>query len=89
MSDAELERFGGTVESLVGGTVAAVFGVPIAHEDDPERAVRAALACRDVVTDAGRRPHRELHYEVRIGDRYGRGSGRRRRRTVMGEAEHG
>jgi DNA-binding SARP family transcriptional activator/class 3 adenylate cyclase len=40
---AELERFGGTVERLAGTVVLAVFGAPIAHEDDPERAVRAAL----------------------------------------------
>src|SRR5215216_6281398 len=43
----ELERFGGTVEKFVGDAVVAVFGAPTAHEDDPARAVRAALAIRD------------------------------------------
>jgi DNA-binding SARP family transcriptional activator/class 3 adenylate cyclase len=41
----EIGRFGGTVESVVGDTLMTVFGAPV-HEDDPERAVRAALALR-------------------------------------------
>ncbi len=50
---AELERFGGTVEKFIGDAVVAVFGAPVAHEDDPERAVRAALAIRDGATEGG------------------------------------
>ena len=44
---AELERHGGTVEKFVGDAVMGVFGAPIAHGDDSERAVRAAFAVRD------------------------------------------
>src|SRR5687768_12132800 len=45
----ELERHGGTVEKFIGDAVVALFGAPTAHEDDPERAVRAALAIRDTI----------------------------------------
>ncbi len=56
-----LESFGGTVEKFIGDAVMAVFGAPIAHEDDPERAVRAGLAIREAIADLGD----DLH--VRIG----------------------
>jgi class 3 adenylate cyclase len=47
----EIERHGGTVEKFIGDAVMAVFGAPVAHEDDPERAVRAALAIRDALSN--------------------------------------
>ncbi|HZA82336.1 MAG TPA: BTAD domain-containing putative transcriptional regulator, partial [Actinomycetes bacterium] len=46
---AEIESFGGTVEHAIGGITMATFGVPQTREDDPERAVRAALAIRDAL----------------------------------------
>jgi predicted ATPase/class 3 adenylate cyclase len=51
---SELERHGGTVEKFIGDAVMAVFGAPVAHEDDPERAVRAALAIREAISEEGR-----------------------------------
>ena len=50
----ELEHFGGTVEKFIGDAVMALFGAPLAHEDDPERAVRAAFAIRDWVREEER-----------------------------------
>src|SRR4051794_29236669 len=48
-----LERHGGTVEKFVGDAVMAVFGVPVAHEDDALRAVRAAWEMRSAVPELG------------------------------------
>jgi class 3 adenylate cyclase/tetratricopeptide (TPR) repeat protein len=45
--NTEVERYGGTTEKFAGDAVLAVFGIPQAHEDDAERAVRTALAVRD------------------------------------------
>ncbi len=48
-----IERYGGTVEKFIGDAVMAVWGAPIAREDDPERAVRAALDLLDAVRALG------------------------------------
>jgi class 3 adenylate cyclase len=47
----EIEHFGGTVEKFIGDAVMAVFGAPVAHEDDAERAVRAALRILEAIDD--------------------------------------
>jgi DNA-binding SARP family transcriptional activator len=49
----QVGRYGGAIHTAIGGTVLAVFGLPRAREDDPERAVRAALAACHEVAAAG------------------------------------
>ena len=56
---AIVERHGGTVEKFIGDAVMAVFGVPVVHEDDALRAVRAAVEMRDAFP--------ELRLQGRIG----------------------
>jgi class 3 adenylate cyclase/tetratricopeptide (TPR) repeat protein len=64
---SEIERFGGTVEKFIGDAVMAVFGAPLAHEDDPERAVRAALAVRDAVQELNDgNPALDLHVRIAV-----------------------
>ena len=51
----EVLRHGGTVEKFIGDAVVGVFGAPIAHEDDPVRAVRAALAMQSKLPELNER----------------------------------
>ena len=46
-----VEQFGGKVQALMGDGIAVYFGVPVAHEDDPERAARGALRILEVVAE--------------------------------------
>lgn len=66
---AVLERHGGTVEGAIGDAILATFGVPLAHEDDALRAVRAAAAMRSALAavgdDLGR--DRDVRIELRVG----------------------
>ena len=50
-----VERYGGFVEKFVGDALMAVFGAPLAHEDDPQRAVRTALDMHEAVHALGQR----------------------------------
>jgi class 3 adenylate cyclase/tetratricopeptide (TPR) repeat protein len=63
---AELERHGGTFEKFSGDAVLALFGSPKAHEDDPERAVRAALGVRGAIAELNAEDE-WLDLHIRIG----------------------
>lgn len=58
----DIDAFGGRVDKIVGDAIVALFGAPLAHEDDAERAVRAALRMQDTLA----RTSAELGVEVRM-----------------------
>jgi predicted ATPase len=61
-----IESHGGTVEKFVGDAVMAVFGAPMAHEDDAERAVRAGLRILEAIEELNRGDDK-LQLQVRVG----------------------
>ena len=62
----EIERYGGTVEKFIGDAVMAVFGAPVAHEDDAERAVRAGLRIVEAIEELNEQEP-GLQLQVRVG----------------------
>jgi class 3 adenylate cyclase/tetratricopeptide (TPR) repeat protein len=70
----EVDRYGGLLEKFMGDAVLAVFGVPRAHEDDPERAVRAAIEMQAVISELNRgfaaegKPELAMRIGVEAGD---------------------
>ena len=62
----ELELVGGSVEKFIGDAIVGLFGAPLAHEDDPERAVRAAFAIHERLAELNAADP-SLGLEVRIG----------------------
>jgi class 3 adenylate cyclase/tetratricopeptide (TPR) repeat protein len=79
---AQVEVHGGSVEETVGGRTVALFGIPRTREDDPERAVRAALAVRDALAGDAGAPVR-VQAAVATGEALVR-SGRGRQRALGG-----
>ena len=70
---AVIRRHGGTVEKYIGDAIMAVFGVPILHEDDALRAVRAAVEMRDTLAILNR--ELEAGWGVRLAHRIGVNTG--------------
>ena len=76
-----IERHGGTVEKFIGDAVMAVFGIPVVHEDDALRAVRAAADMRSALVELNEELERD--WGVRIESRIGVNTGE----VVAGEGE--
>ena len=66
MARSQIELHGGLVEKFIGDAVVGVFGVPVAHGDDPERAVRAALRIAEEATELRALAIRPLRLRVGI-----------------------
>src|SRR5256885_1686216 len=86
-------RYGGTVARLMGDGVLVFFGAPVAHEDDPERAVRCGLDMVREIAGLGTDPHgHDVPLQVRVGINTGPvvvgmvGSDIAREYTAMGAA---
>jgi|APCry1669189070_1035195.scaffolds.fasta_scaffold00017_10 class 3 adenylate cyclase/tetratricopeptide (TPR) repeat protein len=91
---AVVDRYEGTIDKFTGDGLMALFGVPVAHEDDPERAVRAALEMQQVLAPLRARLAKErgATFQVRIGLNSGPliagmiGGERHGEYTVLGDA---
>src|SRR3954451_4882555 len=65
----EVVRFGGQVDKYIGDNVMAIFGARVSHEDDSERAVRAALAMQATMGEINTQPERDwevVSFELRV-----------------------
>ena len=62
----DITAFGGRVDKVVGDGIVALFGAPVAHEDDAERAVRAALRMQESVSQFDEEPSAEIRMRIGI-----------------------
>src|SRR5213079_1532665 len=63
----EVERYGGTVDKYIGDNVMALFGAPLAHEDDAERAVRSGLGMQAAMAEVNEGLPAGVSFELRVG----------------------
>src|SRR5437763_7634991 len=65
----EVERHGGNVDKYIGDNVMATFGAPVAHEDDAERAVRAAHGMQEAMKEVNEAlgPRHGVSFDLRVG----------------------
>ncbi|MDI6754068.1 MAG: adenylate/guanylate cyclase domain-containing protein [Thermodesulfobacteriota bacterium] len=83
-------KYGGTVDKFIGDEIMALFGAPAAHENDPERALRAALSMQEAIGEfsAAHRIQLDAHFGINTGLVIAGGIGTRGRQdySVMGDA---
>src|SRR5215216_143193 len=92
--DEAIDHYGGEVDKFLGDAVMATFGAPVAHDDDPRRAVLAALEMQSALSRFNAQLRKQIgcELEMRIGINTGVvlagpiGSRRKRAYTVMGDA---
>ncbi len=88
--DGVVTNYGGTIDKFIGDAVMAVFGAPVAHDNDPERAVRAAIAVHASMEELSAETGRELTVHIGIASgrvvASGTGSDSHREYTVTGES---
>ena len=92
---AAVQSFGGFVDKFIGDALLALFGAPVAHEDDPERALRAALDMIERTARLGERSQRARRPAARAPHRHQHRAGRdrrlrrRQRQILFGHRRHG
>ncbi len=87
-SDQIIVEHGGTIDKHLGDCVMAVFGAPVAHSNDPERAARAALQIQAAMPEISKRAGRALHVHIGIanGQVVASGVGNDTHYTVTGDS---
>ncbi|HET6519931.1 MAG TPA: adenylate/guanylate cyclase domain-containing protein, partial [Geminicoccaceae bacterium] len=90
LADRAIEEHGGRIDKHIGDCVMATFGAPVAHGNDPERAVRAALAIRDAMPALAERLGRSIGVHIGVASGQvvasGTGSAGHREYTVTGDS---
>ena len=88
--DGIVKGYGGTIDKHIGDNVMAIFGAPVAHGDDPERAVRAALDIHEAMNNLSAEAGHTLQVHIGIASGQvvasGTGSEAHREYTVTGES---
>ncbi|MFQ5971956.1 MAG: adenylate/guanylate cyclase domain-containing protein, partial [Alphaproteobacteria bacterium] len=88
--DGLVTSFGGTIDKHIGDAVMALFGAPVAHDNDPERAVRAAVAIHDAIAELGSDLSQPIGVHIGIASGQvvasGTGSDAHREYTVTGDS---